>query len=72
MLHRPPARRRKRTEAQARWRQREREGRRIVRVAIDGSVLNWLERHYSGQCDLGNLDDVGRLPGEILESSAKL
>jgi hypothetical protein len=68
----PAARRKARTEAMRRWRRNEREGKRLVYVAIDAPVLDWLARHYPGQCNPDDLADVGRLIGEILRSSAEL
>jgi hypothetical protein len=55
-----------------RWRRNERQGKRLARVPVDAAVLDWLSRHYPGQCNLDDLADVGRLIGEILESSAAL
>ena len=65
------ARKARRAAAQRRWRRNERAGKRLARVPVDAAVLCWLERHYPGACDLGDLADVGRLIGEILGSSAR-
>jgi len=73
MLHRTPATARKaRSAAQARWRRNEREGKRLVRVAVDGRILSGLERHYPGQCNPDDLASVGALIAAILQSSARL
>jgi hypothetical protein len=73
MLHRPSARRRKRTEAQARWRRNAREGRwPVPRVTIDADVLGWLERVYPNGADFDDLGSVGELISEILRISARV
>jgi hypothetical protein len=72
MLHRPPARSTKpRSARQQRWRRNVQAGKRLARVPVDARVLDWLARHYPGQCNLDDLADVGRLIGRILESSAR-
>jgi hypothetical protein len=58
------------TERQKRWRANARTGRRIVQVAIDGQVLEWLSRNYSGRFDPNSLDSVGALVSEILKIAA--
>jgi hypothetical protein len=64
-------RRRAARERQRRWRKNDREGRRVVRVAVDCRVLTWLQRHYPGACDLDDLAAVGRLISDILQSSSR-
>jgi hypothetical protein len=59
-------------EAQQRWRQNVRAGKRLVHVPVDAAILNWLQRHYPGQCNSDDLADVGRLIGAILAASARL
>ena len=84
MLHRsPPARRRntlhhrdansaaaRKREAMRRWRRNAREGKRMVPVAVDAAILDWLQRHYPGQFNPNDLASVGTLIGKILEVSA--
>jgi hypothetical protein len=68
----PPAdRRARRAATQKRWRANDQAGRKIARVPIDAAVLAWLEREYPGKCDFNDLDDVGRLIGAVLASSAR-
>ena len=62
MLHRPPAR----SPQAARQRKA------VVRVRIDGAVLDWLSKHYRGKFNPDDLASVGALIGEILEISARL
>jgi hypothetical protein len=42
----------------------------VVRVRIDGAVLDWLSKHYRGKFNPDDLASVGALIGEILEISA--
>jgi hypothetical protein len=75
MLHRPPRRSTpaaRKSAAQQRWRRNAAAGKRLARVPVDARVLDWLARHYPGRCNLDDLADVGRLIGEILESSARM
>jgi hypothetical protein len=58
-------------EAQQRWRQNERAGKRLARVPVSAAILNWLERHYPGACNWDDLADVRHLIGKILEASAR-
>ena len=44
----------------------------MVRVRIDGAVLDWLSKHYRGKFNPDDLASVGALIGEILEISARL
>ncbi|MCP3460407.1 hypothetical protein [Bradyrhizobium sp. CCGUVB23] len=46
-------------------------GVKIVRVPIDGLILNWLELEYPGRCDLTDLGSVGEFIGRLLSSSAR-
>jgi hypothetical protein len=57
------ARRKARSEAQARWRKNDREGKRLVRVPVDAAVL----AGWSGitPAHANDLADVGRLVGEV-------
>jgi hypothetical protein len=63
--------RERRREAMRRWRKREKAGKRLARVPVDAAVLNWLERHYPGRCNLDDLSSVGELIGLILQTSSR-
>jgi hypothetical protein len=71
MLQRSPKARQAATQAQRRWRQNVRAGRRLAPTPVDALVLDWLELHYPNACDWNDLAAVGRLIGQILERSAR-
>jgi hypothetical protein len=54
-----------------RWRKNVKKGRRMAPTPVSALSLNWLARHYPGACNLDDLADVGRLIGEIIETSAR-
>jgi hypothetical protein len=53
------------------WRKRVAEGKRLAGTPVGALILNWLERHYPGQCDIDDPSSVGELIGQILEASAR-
>jgi hypothetical protein len=67
----PDERKKRRREAMQRYRRNEKAGKRLARVPVDATVLNWLEQHYPGRCNLDDLSSVGELIGRILEASAR-
>jgi hypothetical protein len=83
MLTRPSSRRRprptpedrrreRRRLEQIRYRERSSKGIVIVRVPIDGEVMNWLLRlGYCDEHDLDDLDQLGTKIGQALSASAK-
>jgi hypothetical protein len=82
MLRRLPARRstpspeerrrERRRQEQIRYRERHDKSIKVVRVPIDGEIMNWLLRHgYCSESDLENLDQLGRKIGAVLAVSAR-